>query len=96
MSSELYQLKEHLFKLLEDSNLGPRYIINTSDEDGECYSFFFLGGYKADINLFIDMIVPSIKNGYTTQCVPIPIKNKETINEIMEKMVEFIKGADKI
>jgi hypothetical protein len=96
MSSELYQLKEHLFKLLEDSNLGPRYIINTSDEDGECYSFFFLGGYNADIDLFIDMIVPSIKKCHTTYLADIPIKNKEDIDEIIEKIVEFIKGADKI
>lgn len=37
MNSELYQLREHLIKLLEDSNLGPRYIFDTSDEDGDCY-----------------------------------------------------------
>jgi predicted alpha/beta superfamily hydrolase len=96
MNSELYQLKEHLFKLLEDSNLGPRYIFDTSDEDGDCYTLLYLGDYNADIDVFTDMMVPSIKKHHTTHFAEIPIKNKESIDEIIEKMVEFIKGADKI
>ena len=96
MNSELYQLREYLCKLLENSNLEPRYIFNTSDEDGDCYTLLYLGDYNADIDVFTDMIVPSIKKCHTTHFAEIPIKNKESIDEIIEKIVEFIKKADKI